>query len=127
MSKYTVFVDDERHIVRVTHKGDLDISMAKKMVSEARTKAHNLGYNLLYDFRESFIKVSTMEMYFLPREHDLLSIPEAKNIKSANIIPLKDKKVDWRFYEATALNAGLNLRAFKTEEDALKWLKGEVT
>ena len=127
MNKFTVVVDNERHIVRVTHKGDLDISMAKTMVSEARTKAYNLGYNLLYDFRKSFIKVSTIEMYCLPREHDLLNIPEAKNIKSANIIPLKDKKVDWRFYETTAINAGLNLRAFNNEQDALNWLEGKAT
>jgi hypothetical protein len=66
-------------------------------------------------------------MYFLPREHNLLSIPEAKHIKSANIIPLKDKKVDWRFFELTAQNAGLNLRAFKKEKDALKWLAEDNT
>jgi len=127
MKKYNIVIDNKRRIVRVTHVGDLDISLAEKMVTEARTKAYNLGYNLLYDFRESFIKVSTVEMYFLPREHDLLAIPKAKHIKSANIIPLKDKKVDWRFYEVTAQNAGLNWRAFKNEEDALKWLEGDNT
>jgi hypothetical protein len=124
MKKYNIVIDNKRHIVRVTYVGDLDISMAEKLVTEARTKAYNLGYNLLYDFRESFIEVSIFEMYFLPRQHNLLAIPKAKHIKSANIIPLKDKKVDWYFFEVTAQNAGLNLRAFKTEEDALKWLKG---
>ena len=127
MKKYNIVIDNRRHIVRVTHVGDLDISTAKELVTEARTKAYNLGYNLLYDFRESFIKVSTTEMYFLPREHDLLAIPKATHLKSANIIPLKDKKVDWRFFEVTAQNAGLNLRAFKKEEDALKWLEGDNT
>ena len=127
MKRYNIVIDNKRRIVRVTHVGDLDISLAEKMVTEARTEAHNLGYNLLYDFRESFIKVSTAEMYFLPREHNLLAIPKAKRIKSANIIPLKDKKVDWRFYEVTAQNAGLNWRAFKNEEDALKWLEGDNT
>ena len=126
MDKFTVVVDNKRHIVRVTHVGDLDISMAKKMVSEARTQAHKLGYNLLYDFRESFIRVSTVEMYFLPRGHELLATPEARDIKSANIIPLKDKQVDCRFFEVTAQNAGLNLRAFKNEEDALKWLEEDA-
>lgn len=124
MKKYNIIIDDKRHIVRVTHVGDLDISMAEKLVTDARIKAYNLGYNLLYDFRESFIKLSTFEMYFLPREHNLLAIPKAKDTKSANIIPLKDKKVDWRFFEVTAQNAGLNWRAFKNEKDALKWLEG---
>ena len=66
-------------------------------------------------------------MYFLPRRHELLAIPEAKDIKSANIIPLRDKKVDWRFFEVTAQNAGLNLRAFKNEEGALRWLAKDET
>ena len=122
MSRFTVVVDDERRIVRVTHVGELDVSMAKKMVSEARSKAYDLGYNLLYDFRESFIKVSAAEMYFLPREHDLPATPEAGRQKSANLIPLEDGKADWHFYESTAQNAGLSWRAFKDEEEALKWL-----
>jgi hypothetical protein len=123
MSNFNIEVDDEHRIIRVTYEGNLDILNANKLVNEARSIAHNLGYNLLYDMQNSFLKASTTEMYLFPRQHELLVKPEAERVKSAAIIPPRDEQ-GWAFYETTSINAGLNFRIFHNEEDALKWLRG---
>jgi hypothetical protein len=123
MSKFNIEVDDEYRIIRVTYEGTLDILTANKLANEARSIAHNLGYNLLYDMQNSLLKASLTEMYLFPRKHELLVKPEAGRVKSATIISLRDER-DWGFYEITSRNAGLNFRIFNNEEDALKWLRG---
>ena len=117
-----ITVDADLKIVKVFYKGELNSSTTNKLVYEARTRAHELGYNLLYDLRMATIKGSFSEMYFFAREHESLKMEAAKKIKSANIIPSNNKLKEWLFFETTANNAGLTWRAFRTEEEALAWL-----
>lgn len=121
--KPLITVNHELKVVRAFYKGELNAETTNNLVLEARTKAHELGYNLLYDLRYATIKGTFSEMYFFAREHESLKSEEAKKIKSANIIPNIDELEDWQFFETTANNAGLTWRAFNNEDDALAWLK----
>ena len=117
-----ITVDNDLNIVKVIYEGELNSSTTNRLVYEARSRAHELGYNLLYDLRLATIKGSFSEMYFFAREHESLKMEEAKKIKSANIIPGNNKLKEWQFFETTANNAGLSWRAFKTEAEAVAWL-----
>jgi len=78
--------------------------------------------NVLGDHRDLSPDVTTTEIYALPRE--LLTRLERRHLKLALIYrDTAPKEADFRFFETTARNAGMNVKLFTTPEEGLAWLR----
>ncbi len=122
MSQYDISQDDDLKLVRVTAHGEFSRALGVKVITAARLRAAETGYNVLYDFRDTVTRVAMIDWYDLPRRLDVLRTAEARSAKVAVLYPAHSAK-DYQFYEDTAANAGLTVKIFQDEAEALAWLK----
>lgn len=122
MSQYEIFQDHELKLVRVVARGDLSRALGVEIITKARLLAAESGYNILYDMRDSVTRVAMFEWYDLPRTLDVLQKAETRRARVAVLYPAHSSR-DFLFYEDTAANAGLNVKVFLDEAEALAWLK----
>ena len=120
MTNYDITIHDELRIVQVTAHGNIDKQFIKDCISNARLSAEEKGHNLLYDFSDTFSSISIVDLYYLPREMNILNKPEARRIKIAEL-PGKPRNL-WEFYDTVAKNLGFIHMLFDYEADAIKWL-----
>lgn len=88
---------------------------------EVRTKAMEFGYKAMFDFSNVTINVSVLETYEFPRTAYPIELFRIKSVHLAN----KNDSDFWNFAETTFKNAGVNVKVFYDEKEALKWLKNE--
>jgi hypothetical protein len=117
-----IAVDDESHIVKASYEGVLDKESVANIASQARVKAYELGYNLLYDMRNATVGASIADIYSIPRQLASIDADKAAGVRTAYLISPEADMESWHFYENTARNAGLNCKTFESEADALSWL-----
>jgi hypothetical protein len=122
MDTYQVDIDDDRRLVHVTVCGEISKALGFEIITKARQAAAERGYSILCDVREVALQVALSDWFFLPRELEVLKDLETRFVKAAIVIP-EDVQREYRFYETVAYNAGLTIRAFLKEDEALAWLK----
>lgn len=125
MDSYQITINDDRKLIEVEAAGELSVEDGKKLITLARKAAGENGYNILYDIRKGFTKVSFHEWFYLPRDLDVLINPQTLHIKAAVLISPTDVVEEYKFYEVVADNVGLRVRFFFEENNALAWLNGE--
>jgi hypothetical protein len=118
---YDIQVDSGRRIVVATITGDFDLNIAKAMTEAARTAAHEHEFHLLYDFRGAVILVERGEMFWFPRKLEILKTPGAGRFRAAILVNVAQRELA-AFLENAFQNAGLQLRVFDAEPEALAWL-----
>ncbi len=125
MLKTVVDLNYEQKIVRVACSGILNMSMAPEVSKSGRMTARNLGMNLLFDFRGLELDVDKVDIYNFPRQTDALQDPELKTLAVALLVKAGEDEENWKFYETTSRNAGVNVRVFVDNEPAaVEWLVG---
>lgn len=122
MSQYDISTDHDLKLVRVTAHGEFSKALGEEVITMARLRAAETGYSILYDFRNTVTRVAMVEWYLLPRRLDVLRTAETRGAKVAVLYPPHSAK-DYLFYEDTAANAGLIVKVFEDEAEALAWLK----
>lgn len=72
----------------------------------------------LNDISKSELKLSTVELYYLPR----MAVKGAFNHSWKRAILLNERNRDVDFYEITAINQSLNIKVFTDRDEAIEWL-----
>ncbi len=122
MDSFDVSIDHARNLVRVTTIGELFQADGEKIITIARTTAAELGYNALYDVRQSVTNIPIVEWFQLPRSLEVFKETKTRRIKAAVLISPNDAIDIYKFYETVMYNLRLKLRVFFNEDEALEWL-----
>lgn len=118
----SVRADNARRIVVASLTGDTTRQKVVEMVTAARGLAATHGWNILYDLTAASPRgISPAEIFWLPRELDVLREPQASRARIATLHREEHAEAA-RFWETTFRNAGLQARAFTEEGEAVSWL-----
>jgi hypothetical protein len=123
MAQHTIEVENAHQLVRVPYGGELDLQTIMAVVTDARRTAYELGFLLLYDFTECTVGVNLPRGNPFPQNLAILQEPAMRKMRVALVVPPERDGAFWDFYETTAVNAGLTLRVFRVEAEALRWLR----
>ena len=119
---YTITIDHEHSLVRVIARGFFSIPSGYALITEARTKAAEYGFKLVYNLKETKTKASFTDWFYLPRKLAAFRDPRTRRIQAALIVPDGEEEKKYRFLETVARNLSLNIRVFLDEDAALEWL-----
>lgn len=122
MAQYEINLDDARNLVVVHIYGDIPVEEGEDIITNARLKAADLGYSILYDVRRAKTLATLSQWFFLPRKLEVFKRLKTRTIRVAILVTPEDAE-DYRFYELVAGNVGLDVQILHTEEDVEAWLK----
>ena len=121
---HTIIYNSEMHIIESKFQKDLTFSEVKEFISEgARIAKENDCALFLTDYREVNLKLSTLEIYEVPKlMQDTFASTgfNARRLKRA-IVVAKNLK-DFLFHETVTVNRGQNAKVFYDIDEAKKWL-----
>ncbi|MFN8383412.1 MAG: hypothetical protein U0V02_15825 [Anaerolineales bacterium] len=102
--------------------GVLDLSSANRMRTEGIELIRKNNYQccLIDHSQAEGIKLSTLEIYDLPKRYKELNVPYG--FRLAVVVP-DVMRVDLNFYETVCRNNGYLVSIFFDKESAIKWLK----
>ncbi len=123
---YTISYNAEASIIELNVQGIVTLDGFKEIIFEgARLAKEKECFLILSDFREATIKLSTLEIFYLPAVLTELVVRfgiRASKFRRATVIARED--ADATFAETVLINAGQNSRFFKDIDEARKWLTG---
>jgi hypothetical protein len=121
---HTIIYSSETHMIQSKIYGDLTLSEVKEvLVKFARIVKEKNCKMLLNDYREATVKLSTVEIYELPKIYaDVFALYglDVYRLKRA-LVAAKDLK-DYLFFETVTFNRGQNAKVFYDIDEAQKWL-----
>lgn len=121
---HTIIYNSEMHIIESKFQEDLTFSEVKEFISEgARIAKENDCALFLTDYREVTLKLSTLEIYEIPKlMQDTFASTglNAGRLRRA-IVVAKDLK-DYRFHETVTTNRGQSAKVFYDIDEAKEWL-----
>jgi len=126
MSHISIY-NSETQVVESKFQGDLTLKEIKEMADEFLLFAKEKDcFLFLNDYREVTVKLSTFEIYEIPKilaDVFARSGFNARQLKRALIVS-KDIQ-DYLFFENVTANSGQNAKVFYDVDEAKKWLFGE--
>lgn len=125
MDSFEFDIDPERGLVQVRATGELLQEDGEQIITKARTRAAELGFNVLYDVRDATPKVPLANWFHLPRELGVFQESATRYVHAAVLITPGDHTEEYLFYELVTKNLGLSVRIFFDETAALEWLEGQ--
>jgi len=121
---HTITYNPDLSIIKIKFEGNITLNETKEIFSESLQIANEQNcFLFLSDYREAIMKLSTFEIYELPK---ILS-----NVFVASKIPVHRLKralvvakdlEDYRFFEVVTANQGQNVKLFQDLDEAKKWL-----
>jgi hypothetical protein len=123
---HAVVYNGETHAIESRIQGDLTMKDIRELLDEyVRLAKENDCVLILNDYREATVKLSTVEIYGIPRLY-------ADAFASAGIDPYRLRRAlviskdtrDYHFYEIVASNKAQNVRVFTNMDEAREWLFG---
>jgi hypothetical protein len=121
---HTVRYNPDLQIIVTWTQGEVTLSESKEIISEIIQLAVAQNCFLcLGDFRDETIKLSTLEIYDLPKIISNASTAQgipASRFKRAIVV--KQGWNDFHFYETVTLNHRQNIKLFEDIEEAKRWL-----
>jgi hypothetical protein len=113
----------DTHIVVISGSGRLSSQDARRLVEQAALLMNaNGATRFLCDYSDAVGEATTLDIHDLPEFQEKLGTP--KSVKIALVLPRSRHRVeDFLFYETVCRNRGYNCKAFKSREDAEKWLE----
>ncbi len=120
---YLIKTDQKNKIVFVEAWGQLKVEEGKRIVTEARTAALKHKFNIIYDVQKLELASTLFDLYYLPREHEILLKPESRQTKVAIVVSsLNSQQSTYEFYADVAHNLGFRVAIFPHREEARAWL-----
>lgn len=120
--EYEFEYDDNRKIIFIRINGELLIEESSKMGLEARLKAKEINFRLIFDFKKTTFIRSIVQAHCWPDDHYIGIDPTIKHIKTAYVVNDRDMEF-WSFVETSFMNKGFNIKIFQEEKDAIEWIK----
>ena len=121
---YTITHNSEAHVIETKVQGILAWDDARQIISNIiQVAKENNCFLCLSDYREAEIRLTTLEIYDVPKIISDISASQglrAQDFKRA-IIVKRDLK-DFHFFETVTLNSGQNAKLFQDIDEAKKWL-----
>jgi hypothetical protein len=112
------------HIIESKVQGDFTLNEAKEMINEIALFAKEQDCTLLLtDYREATVKLSMLEIYYMPKTILDTSTTfglDPRRFKRALVIS-KDFK-DFLFFENVMVNKSQNAKVFYDIDEAKQWL-----
>ena len=121
---HTIIYNSDMHIIESTFQEGLTFSEVKEFISEGVRIAKEKDCALfLTDYREATLKLSTLEIYEVPKLMQDTFASTGLNIRRIRraVIAAKDLK-DYLFYETVTINRGQNAKVFYDIDEAKTWL-----
>jgi hypothetical protein len=117
----------DTQIVVISGSGRLSSQDAPRLVEQAALLMNEYGATrFLCDYSDAVGEGTTLDIHHLPEFQEKVGTP--KSVKIALVLPGTGHKVeDFLFYETVSRNRGYNCKAFKSREDAEKWLEQSQT
>jgi hypothetical protein len=114
------YLPDHKVLV-VRARGTLDAAASEQVIAAGAAAAaqHDCTRHLV-DYRQARVSLSVLDMYHRPDLYREQGMPH--NTCIALLFSRLDN--DTRFREAVAVNRGVSLRTFTSEDQALAWLCG---
>lgn len=123
--QYTEEVVNEKKIIVARIMSDMKAKDIALKTIATRTRAKNLGFGVLVDFRKVNNLVAIIEAFHWIEKHYDRVDPSLRHVSAAHITLGKDKDF-LGFLETAWQNRGVMVRLFSTEKQALNWLEDEV-
>lgn len=122
--KYFEKIDDRERIIFVKTRGVITSQDLGPRASHTRVKASRLNYYLLFDFTESEICVSIVDLYhWFSDHHDKIDV-SLKYIPFAILFHEMNEEL-LRNAETILGNRGGTVQLFREECSALEWLRNQ--
>ena len=121
---HTLFFNSETKTIEAKMIGDLTFCGTKELITQLAQMAKENNCNLLLnDFNEAIIKLSTFEIYELPKImlDTFTSVGLNVRLMKRALIVKKDLQ-DYTFYETVTKNSGQNAKIFNDIDEAKEWL-----
>lgn len=122
MATWQLIEDGNNRLVRIVITGTLDKESYYQALQEGMESASSLGYNTLWDLRETRLETPWADIYFSPKKVEAMKEFGARNTKLAGLVK-SDDLAEWKTVETFYVNSGFQAAAFTSEEEALHWLK----
>ena len=122
MFDYRKIIDHDNHLVRIRVSGIVTLADGELIVSEARSEASRLKYNILYDCRGMILHTRINDLYKTIRNLPVFKETQAFHTRTAILHAPEDDNTQYKFYEITATNFGLSVQVFVDETEAFNWV-----
>ena len=119
---YVVDIDDEKKIIISRISGEVFKDETALMGLKLRTKAKELGYKLILDFRDSIIYVSIIEAHNWFKDYYNKLDENLKHIPTVLLFNDRDKEL-FDFVDDSWFNQGIYTKTMQDETKALNWLE----
>ena len=119
-------VDHERKLIWISYDGMLTLDVAAELLRAARTKAAEVGYPIVYDLRQARLMASLVGLSEYPTQFIAPAAQATGYLPAVHLIAPDDNPDYWRFYERQAQAAGLKLKLFHQEDEAIAWLHQQM-
>ena len=119
---YVVDIDDEKKIIISRISGEVFKDETALMGLKLRTKAKELGYKLILDFRDSIIYVSIIEAHNWFKDYYNKLDENLKHIPTVLLFNDRDKEL-FDFVDDSWFNQGIYTKTMQDEKKALNWLE----
>lgn len=117
---YTIQYDPENNCIMASMKGDVSLKKFKEFVNILKQKIEKYNCNKIFnDVRKINSKLSTFEIYYLPKEIKKAGINEF--CKRALVVANDLKDIE--FFETVCVNNGQCVKIFRDPDDAIEWLR----
>ncbi len=120
--QFSITIDEEKQLVRVVARGEVNRELGHGIVSKSLLTAANHQCNILCDVRDATIRVSLADWFYMPRMLSVFKDPKVHTVVTALLIAPGKQESDYKFYETVVHNLGMNFKIFTNEKDALEWL-----
>ncbi len=119
---YTIRYDPENDCIMASMEGDMDLNKLRefaKILTQEMEK--NNCYKIFNDVRKINVKLSTTEIYNLPK---IIMEWGLKPFCKRALVVANDFN-DIAFFETVSVNQLQNVKIFRDSDDAIKWLKSK--
>jgi len=122
---HTLFYNSELHILELKIDGEFSLEETRQILPEVAglMKEHDC-FRILSDLREARVKVSTLEIYYMPQNiaNALESVDiSVYTVKRAALV--SDELIpDGKFLEDVSVNRSQKFKLFLDESEAREWL-----
>jgi len=115
-------IKHEHEFIKATIEGRLDVEETKKMFLEIVSASEPLdNYEIILDVRKAHLEMSAADLWYLASE--LSKYRKIFTRKTAILCPFEQYKFDQAgFLALCSQNRGLDVCAFTSYGDAMKWL-----
>lgn len=122
--KFTITYNPTKDVIEASIQGEITMEDVKTVLFEACQLINTHGcYRCITDCREAHLKLSTLEIYTVPRLSPIKIGPEEIHLnRLKRAILVSQDSEDFHFYETAALNTGQRVKVFRDPEEAWDWL-----